>query len=47
MTVSMTTNKNSPYSFPITFQSQELALVECLFRRVKLAHVDILFIDLP
>jgi uncharacterized protein YmfQ (DUF2313 family) len=36
-----------PYTFPITFQSQELALVECLFRKVKPAHVDILFIDLP
>ncbi len=36
-----------PYTFPIIFQSQELALVECLFRKVKPAHVDILFIDLP
>ncbi len=35
-----------PYTFPITFQSAELALVECLFRKVKPAHVDILFTDL-
>ena len=36
-----------PYTFPITFQSQELALVECLFRKVKPAHVDVLFVNLP
>ncbi len=36
-----------PYTFPITFQSQELGLVECLFRKAKPAHVDVLFIDLP
>ena len=36
-----------PYTFPITFQSQELALVECLFRKAKPAHVDILFLELP
>jgi len=34
-----------PYTFPITFQSQELALVECLFKKVKPAHVDIIFME--
>ena len=35
-----------PYTFPIMFQSEELALVECLFQKVKPAHVDVLFTTL-
>lgn len=34
-----------PYTFPIVFQSAELALVECLFLKVKPAHVDVKFVD--
>ena len=36
-----------PTGFPILFQSEELALVECLFGKVKPANVDLLFIELP
>lgn len=36
-----------PYTFPLTFDSAELALVTCLFNKVKPANVDLLFIDLP
>lgn len=35
------------YQFPITFDTAELGLVECLFKKLKPAHVDVLFIDLP
>lgn len=36
-----------PFTFPILFGSKEQAMVECLFRKVKPAHCDLLFFDLP
>lgn len=35
-----------PYTFPITFEESGLSLVECLFRKLKPANVDIKFVDL-
>ena len=36
-----------PYEFPITFGSAEIALVKCLFGKLKPANCDILYMDLP
>jgi len=36
-----------PYTFPITFGLGTLAVVECLFRKLKPANVDLLVKNLP
>jgi uncharacterized protein YmfQ (DUF2313 family) len=33
-----------PYTFPIPFGSSDQALVQCLFRRLKPAHVDVMYV---
>ena len=35
------------YTFPITFGSAEIALVKCLFGKLKPANCDILYMDFP
>lgn len=35
-----------PYTFPLTFGDELTTLVECLFRKLKPAHCDLLFLNL-
>ena len=39
-------NLTFPYTFPIQFGNAELILVQCLFRHLKPANVQILFVNL-